>query len=59
MVFFKRGVTSACLKMVGKEPVERELLMMIVSIGRRSSKNSIRRDVGMGSNGHVFCSMKI
>ena len=47
--FFRRGFTTAVLKVDGKEPDSSEELTMLVRVGRNSSKHSKRRDVGKGS----------
>ena len=47
--FWRRGLTSADLKVDGKVPDDKEKLMMFVRVGSRSSINS-RSDVGRGSN---------
>ena len=48
--FLRRGLTTAELKVDGKVPDDKEKLMMFVRVGRRSSINSRRSDVGRGSN---------
>ena len=47
--FFKSGLTIADLYNDGKTPETRESLMMSVMDGSTTSKQSSRRDVGMGS----------
>ena len=48
--FLRRGLITADLKVDGKVPDDKEKLMMFVRVGRRSSINSRRSDVGRGSN---------
>uniref|UniRef100_A0A8C5PRM3 Opioid growth factor receptor (OGFr) conserved domain-containing protein n=1 Tax=Leptobrachium leishanense TaxID=445787 RepID=A0A8C5PRM3_9ANUR len=50
---FSKGVTSACLKVDGKEPVERDRLKMCVRAGVREEERGGIRCEGMGSSGHV------
>jgi len=47
------GVTRACLKEVGKEPAERERLMMVVIGWRREGRQVLRSQVGIRSRGQV------
>ena len=47
--FWRRGLTSADLKVDGKVPDDKEKLMMFVRVGGSSSINS-RSDVGRGSS---------
>ena len=47
--FFKRGVTTACLKDGGTIPVRRDSLMISVIGIMRLSMLSLRIDVGSGS----------
>ena len=46
MVFLRSGVTRDCLKCMGKEPVDRERLTMVVIIGRIVAGTSFKRKVG-------------
>ena len=48
--FFRRGLTTADLKVDGKVPDDKEKLMMFVRVGSRSSITSRRSGVGRGSN---------
>ena len=45
-----RGVTTACLKEFGKDPSMREKFTNLVIEGRRISRQSLRRNVGIGSS---------
>jgi len=47
------GVTRACLKEEGKEPVRRERLMMEVIGSRREGRQVLRSQVGIRSRGQV------
>ena len=47
-----RGVTTVLLKALGKEPSIREEFTNLVTDGRSISRQSLRRNVGKGSNGH-------
>jgi hypothetical protein len=47
-------VTNAYLKVSGKTPVVREEFITAVREGRRASRHSTRRGVGMGSRSQVF-----
>jgi hypothetical protein len=47
------GVTRACLKGVGKDPVSRERLMMAVIGWRREGRQAFRSQVGIRSRGQV------
>ena len=51
--FLRNGFTNADLKMAGKEPDTRESSTTDVMVGRRMSRHSMRRGVGMGSSSHV------
>ena len=53
-VFLRSGITIASLKIEGKTPVCRDLLIMAVSAGSSWSKHSTKRDVGIGSSEQVF-----
>ena len=46
-----RGVTTACLKEFGKDPSMREKFTNLVIEERRISRQSLRRNVGIGSIG--------
>ena len=48
--FFRKGLTTADLKVDGKVPDDTEKLMMFVRVGSRSSIYSRRSDAGRGSN---------
>ena len=50
--FLRSGVTRDCLNCMGKVPVGRERLTMIVIIGRKVAETSFRRNVGIG-RGHI------
>lgn len=47
--FFNRGLMTECLKLSGKEPDERDRLIMLVMTGERTDMHFFRRDVGIGS----------
>ena len=49
--FFNRGWTRALFRDEGKEPVDREKLMMFKMVGPTASKFSFRNDVGIMSSG--------
>lgn len=53
MGFLSSGVTRACLNVVGKKPVLRDVLMMCVSAGRSVGEMACRRCEGIGSRGQV------
>ena len=55
MAFFRSGVTRDCLKCMGKVPVDRERLTMVVIIRRIVAETCLRRKVGIGSRSH--CSL--
>ena len=44
-----RGLTRACLKHCGTIPDDKDLFMILVTVGIISSKQSKRTEVGMGS----------
>ncbi|WP_419589380.1 hypothetical protein, partial [Thiolapillus sp.] len=48
--FLRRGVTRAVLKTSGKTPEDREELTRAVREGRRVSRHSTSRGVGIGSS---------
>lgn len=48
------GVTSDCLKFVGKVPVDKERLTMAVMMGEMISETCFRREVGTGSRSHCL-----
>ena len=50
----RSGVIRDCLKCLGKEPVDRERLPMVVIIGRIVAETSFRRKVGIGSRSHCL-----
>ena len=50
--FSKSGVTSDCLKLVVKVPVVKEMLTIVVIIGRMVDETCFKRKVGMGSRSH-------
>ena len=52
--FLRSGVTRDCLKCMGKVPVDRERLTMVVIIGRIVAETSFRRKVGIGSMLHCL-----
>ena len=52
-VFFRNGVTMACLKESGKVPVERHRLIRLVIGGRRTGRQDLRSLVGMESSVQV------
>ena len=45
----RTGVTRDCLKCIGKVPVRKERLTMVVIIGRIVAETCFRRKVGIGS----------
>ena len=47
-----RGLTIAVLKSGGTKPEASEVLMMLVIVGRRTSRFSYSNSVGMGSRSH-------
>ena len=49
--FFNNGITCACLKHSGTEPVGRDWLTTPVLTGVRVSEQDFRREVGIGSSG--------
>ena len=50
----RSGVTRDCLNCMGKVPVDRERLTMVVIIGRIVQETSFRRNVGIGSRSHCL-----
>ena len=52
--FLKSGVTRDCLNCMGKVPVDRERLTMVVIIGRIVAETYFRRNVGIGSRSHCL-----
>ena len=50
----RRGVTRAVLKSSGKTPEDRVELTRAVRAGRRVSRHSTSRGVGIGSSGQVL-----
>ena len=52
--FLRSRVTRDCLKCMGKVPVDREILPMVVIIGRIVVETSFRRKVGLGSRSHCL-----
>ena len=53
-VFFRRGLTIACLNTVGNVPESSYSFTTWVSAGTISSEQSNKRDVGIGSRSHVL-----
>ena len=53
-IFFRRGLTIACLNTVGKVPESSDWFTTRVSAGTISSQQSNKRDVGIGSRSHVL-----
>lgn len=51
--FLSSGVTRACLNVLGKVPVWRDVLIMCVSAGAIVGVMACRRCEGMGSRGQV------
>ena len=52
--FLRSRVTRDCLKCMGKVPVDRERLTMVVIIRRIVTETSFRRKVGIGSRSHCL-----
>ena len=52
--FLMSGVTIDNLNTSGKDPVARELLMMLVIVGARTDKHFLSRPVGIGSRSHCL-----
>ena len=52
--FLRSGETIECLKEVGKEPEERDRLIILVMTGVRTGRHCLRRKVGMGSSSHCL-----
>ena len=52
--FFNPGLTSASFQFSGKQPDCRDRLVILVRIGRRTSKHSTTRGVGIGSSEQDF-----
>ena len=50
----RSGITRDCLKCMGKVPVDRERLTMVVIIGRIVSETSFKRKVWIGSRSHCL-----
>ena len=50
----RSGVTRDCLKCMGKVPVDRERLTMVVIIGRIVPETCFRRKVWIGSRSHCL-----
>ena len=51
---FNKRLTTAVSKSDGMVPVVRELFMMFVMVGKRTSRFSYKSVVGIGSSLHVF-----
>ena len=47
-------MTRDCLNCMGKVPVDREILTMVVIIGRIVAETYFRRNVGKGSRSHCL-----
>ena len=54
IVFFRSRVTRDCMKCMGKVPVDRERLTMVVIIGRIVAEPSFMRKMGIGSSSHFL-----
>ena len=52
--FLRSGLTRDCLKCMGKVPVDRERLTMVVIIERIVAETCFRRKVGIGSRLHCL-----
>ena len=52
--FLRSGVTRDCLKCMGKVPVDRKRLTMVVIIGRIVAETSFRRKVRIGTRSHCL-----
>ena len=52
--FLRSGVTRYCLKCMGKVPVDRERLTMVVIIGRIVEQTCFRRKVVIESRSHCL-----
>ena len=52
MAFFNSGFTIAVFRPHGTMPVVRDVLMMLVMVGKRMSRLSYRSVVGMESSSH-------
>ena len=50
--FFRSGLTTAVFSESGTEPEDSDVLMMCVTVGRRTSMSSKSSLVGMGSSSH-------
>ena len=50
----RSGVTRDCLNCMGKLPVDRERLTVVVIMGRIVAETSFRRNVGIGSRSHCL-----
>ena len=50
----RSGVTRDCLKCMGKVPVDRDRLTMVVIIGRIVAETCFRSKVGIGSRSHCL-----
>ena len=50
----RSGVTRDCLNCMGKVPVDRERLTMVVIIGRIVAETCFRKKVGIGSRSHCL-----
>ena len=53
-VFFRRGLTTACLNTVGNVPESNNWFTTWVSAGTILSEQSSKRDVGIGSRSHAL-----
>ena len=52
--FLRSGVTRDCLKCMGKVPVDRKRLTMVVIIGRIVAETCFTRKVGIASRSHCL-----
>ena len=52
--FFNSGLTTAFFHVIGKVPLESDLLMMFPINGTRISAVDLRRELWIGSSAHDF-----
>ena len=52
--FLRSGLTTESLKSKGKVPVDRERLMILVTVGTRRVTQSLSKEVGIGSRSHCL-----
>lgn len=52
--FLRSGRTIDCLKLDGKVPDEKDMLIMFAIVGARTETHCLRMEVGIGSSTHCL-----